>query len=376
MNETLQTLGIPFFLILSFLLGYLIAYFAGRSKAAKWMEGSTAVEGKIENLTRQLNQALEEHQKSDQELEDISAHFEKIKAEYNRTKVVVFEQQTQLEKAAAAAASYEQTIESLNQQILQLHQEKNMLENNMTQSDNAADQIAEFQSLLNASLKKIDWLEERLQRLEQPMATSTAPQMSSVVDAPVIAQEPELPVSPDPSTFSPKFMPDPDAKDDFTLIEGIGPFIQGKLYEQGISTYDQLAMLDATGIRELARAIRFLPERIASDDWPGQAAQLSRQKTENPTAFAAVRNNKPDPDHLGIIAGITPPVESVLQEAGIRNWFVLADAEIADLRTILDMAGSDYQDTDPSSWPAQAKLALAGQWELLEEFKRELEEGS
>jgi len=89
MNETLQTLGIPFFLILSFLLGYLIAYFAGRSKAAKWMEGSTAVEGKIENLTRQLNQALEEHQKSDQELEDISAHFEKIKAEYNRTKVVV-----------------------------------------------------------------------------------------------------------------------------------------------------------------------------------------------------------------------------------------------------------------------------------------------
>ena len=135
-------------------------------------------------------------------------------------------------------------------------------------------------------------------------------------------------------------------------------------------------MLDATGIRELARAIRFLPERIASDDWPGQAAQLSRQKTENPTAFAAVRNNKPDPDHLGIIAGITPPVESVLQEAGIRNWFVLADAEIADLRTILDMAGSDYQDTDPSSWPAQAKLALAGQWELLEEFKRELEEGS
>ncbi len=175
--------------------------------------------------------------------------------------------------------------------------------------------------------------------------------------------------------MSPKIIANSASRDDFTLIEGIGPFIQGKLYENGIYTYDQLSGLDLSGIRDLARAIRFLPDRIIADDWPGQAAQLNRLKTENPAAFAATQTNKPDPDNLSIIAGINPDVESVLQEAGIRNWAILADAEITDLRTILDMAGASYRDADPASWPAQAKLAIAGQWELLEEFKRELENG-
>lgn len=374
MNESLQQLGIPFFLILSFLLGYLIAYFAGRMRMAKLLLDAEAVAEKISGLGRQLQDALEAEQKSNQELDEIRESLQRIDTGYQKSKVIILDQQTQLEKAVAAAKSYEQTIEDLHQQILELHQQKNTLESTLDHSDQAKEQLAEFHSLLNASLKKIDWLEERLQRLETPLVIAP-PSNTLIPDAPIISEEPELPVSLDPAFFSPKIVPNPASRDDFTLIEGIGPFIQGKLYEQGIYTYDQLSGLDLSGIRDLARAIRFLPDRIIADDWSGQAAQLNQLKTENPSAFAATQTNKPDPDNLAIISGINPEVESVLQEAGIRNWSILADAEISDLRTILDMAGASYRDSDPASWPAQAKLAIAGQWELLEEFKRELENG-
>lgn len=376
MNENSLNLldaGIWFFLILSFLVGYLIAYFISRAKVVNFTKNADALQSKFQVQEEQLKKTEEDLLRHKAQLRELDETIKILDAEHQRGKQSILELQTQVDKAKASEKSYTQTIESLHQQILQLHQDNENLEHTLSNTDRTAEQLTELQTLFNASKKKIDWLEERLQRLE-PQTGTPVKQDKQPLDAPVIPEEPKLSTSPDPSLLSEKIVPDTFPKDDFTLIEGIGPFIQNKLYEQKIYAYDQLASLNGPQIRDLARAIRFLPDRIEADNWTGQAAKLAALKLQNPEHFSASQRKKPDPDDLSIIGGITPQLESILQEAGIQNWQILADAEIADLQRILDMAGENYREADPSSWPAQAKLALSGQWDLLEEFKRELSE--
>ncbi len=61
-------------------------------------------------------------------------------------------------------------------------------------------------------------------------------------------------------------------KDDLKKIEGIGPFIEAKLNDVGIYTFEQVSMLDGELISLITDAIQFFPGRIEKDDWMGQAA--------------------------------------------------------------------------------------------------------
>jgi DNA-directed RNA polymerase subunit beta' len=79
-------------------------------------------------------------------------------------------------------------------------------------------------------------------------------------------------------------------------------------------------------------------------------------------------------DDLQAIEGIGPKIASVLQAAGINNFTQLAQADVARLQEILAEAGIS-QIADPSTWPEQAKLAAAGDWEGLETLQDQLEGG-
>jgi predicted flap endonuclease-1-like 5' DNA nuclease len=61
-------------------------------------------------------------------------------------------------------------------------------------------------------------------------------------------------------------------KDDLKKIEGIGPFIEMKLNDVGIYTFEQVSMLNEESISLITDAIQFFPGRIEKDDWMGQAA--------------------------------------------------------------------------------------------------------
>lgn len=76
------------------------------------------------------------------------------------------------------------------------------------------------------------------------------------------------------------------------------------------------------------------------------------------------------PDNFQIIEGIGPKVNSVLIDAGYRNWSELAKADAADLRRHLDAAGKNFGLCDPTSWPHQASLAAAGDWDELIRYQR------
>lgn len=76
------------------------------------------------------------------------------------------------------------------------------------------------------------------------------------------------------------------------------------------------------------------------------------------------------PDNFQIIEGVGPKVNEVLIAAGYKNWSELADADSSDLRRHLDEAGKRFSLCDPVSWPHQAKLADAGEWEELIRYQK------
>ncbi|MBX2838744.1 MAG: NAD(P)(+) transhydrogenase (Re/Si-specific) subunit alpha [Gammaproteobacteria bacterium] len=71
---------------------------------------------------------------------------------------------------------------------------------------------------------------------------------------------------------------EPIDRDDFTVIDGIGPALQSKLYEFGYFQYNDLASLDTDAIETLDGQLE-LDGHIERDDWVGQAARLLRSKS-------------------------------------------------------------------------------------------------
>ena len=67
----------------------------------------------------------------------------------------------------------------------------------------------------------------------------------------------------------------PPADDDLTLIFGIGPALQKKLYDHGIRRFAQIAALSSTEIEQLEGTVIKFPGRIERDGWVAQAQRLA-----------------------------------------------------------------------------------------------------
>lgn len=66
---------------------------------------------------------------------------------------------------------------------------------------------------------------------------------------------------------------EPVVKDDLTLIEGVGPALQGRLYAFGYTRWHQLAELNEESAEKLSIQLE-LDNQINEQDWPGQARNL------------------------------------------------------------------------------------------------------
>lgn len=80
-------------------------------------------------------------------------------------------------------------------------------------------------------------------------------------------------------------------------------------------------------------------------------------------------------DDLKKIEGIGPKIAEVFAAAGIDTFAKLADADVANLKTILEEAGSQFASHDPTTWPQQAKLAAEGKFDELKALQDELQGG-
>jgi predicted flap endonuclease-1-like 5' DNA nuclease len=78
---------------------------------------------------------------------------------------------------------------------------------------------------------------------------------------------------------------------------------------------------------------------------------------------------------LKIVEGIGPKIADLFNDAGINTWDELAASSADKLRSILDAAGSNFNIHDPGTWPEQARLAAASDWDALKKLQDELNAG-
>ena len=82
------------------------------------------------------------------------------------------------------------------------------------------------------------------------------------------------------------------------------------------------------------------------------------------------------PDDLKRIEGIGPKIAGVLQAAGIMTFAQLAEAEVGRLEQVLEEADPRLlRLANPATWPEQAALAAAGEWDALQALQNELKGG-
>ncbi|MBU2525930.1 MAG: 50S ribosomal protein L21 [Bacteroidetes bacterium] len=80
-------------------------------------------------------------------------------------------------------------------------------------------------------------------------------------------------------------------------------------------------------------------------------------------------------DDLRKVEGIGPKIASILQENGIDSFKALSKTSVEKLSEILTAAGGTYASKKPDTWPQQAALAAAGDWDALKTLQDELNGG-
>ncbi|GAB4412032.1 MAG: hypothetical protein Fur0044_06260 [Anaerolineae bacterium] len=80
------------------------------------------------------------------------------------------------------------------------------------------------------------------------------------------------------------------------------------------------------------------------------------------------------PDDLKVIEGIGPKIAGLLNSAGITTFAQLAETEVSRLEQLLVEANLRRL-ADPGTWPEQAKLAAAGDWEAFKALTDQLKGG-
>ena len=73
--------------------------------------------------------------------------------------------------------------------------------------------------------------------------------------------------------------------------------------------------------------------------------------------------------------GIGPKIKEILWNAGLTTFAILAEKSADDVKEILLAEGTRYNRFDPTTWPAQAKMAADGEWDKLKAWQDELNGG-
>lgn len=164
-------------------------------------------------------------------------------------------------------------------------------------------------------------------------------------------------------------------------LEEANASLNGKvdnLHTENTELRVKITQLEATGEEQTDQIRRLKNELLICE---GERTDLEAQiaaggkgakASESVFVFAGTKYKK---DDLKIVEGIGPKIEDLLHKAGIYSWESLAESSPDRIRGILDQAGNDYAMHDPSSWPQQAGLAAAHDWDLLKKLQDELVAG-
>jgi len=354
---------------------------AEKEKLADALAEVAQLEGGNEALTSTINKLILENEQLKDQVDAIPQYEAGNEALNNSMQTLITENED-LQTNAEAIVQYEAGNEVLNATITELIEKNEALEAQL--ANQANNQVAWSVDDDNQVI-----VETGTEDIEEDMDVEAA---KAKLRTAIGAQIPQA---------------TSEERDDLKQINGVGPFIEEKLNDLGIYTFEQISQLDEELIETLTNAIEFFPGRIERDDWVGQADRLFYTKgsapqemdttstrvatsryanaTEKivvnpapapiPTPNLAKSRGLSKPDDLKKIEGIGPKISEILNNAGIYTFSNLSQTPVDRLKGILAAAGNRYKIHNPSTWPKQAGLAATGAWEELKTLQDRLDGG-
>ena len=394
--NTTESYFLLFVSVISFLFGFLIAYLLRSGRIRKLNQELKAKQKELEDASATLATVSEQMELKDADFKRLNFELEEFRAKVARLEEEkaglyneVLEANAEQEKVKLSIQNYLSTIESLNEQIIGLKSKNSQLAEGVIDDNTDALDFSKIQIDYDAQKNRLEAVEQRLAQLadenkslkgmveELKADRETVTIVEKVVEAPTLTatlDEPELTITPSKKVKD-KIIPKDQVKDDLTLINGIGPFLEKKLNGIGVFTYEQISNWDDETIEQVTEEIAFFQGRIKRDKWVEQAIDLLKMKIVNPDKLKEKKDHPKNPEDLKIIEGIGPKIEKILKKAEIMNWEDLADTTPKYLENILAEAGDQYKLHDPGTWPTQARLAARGEWNLLKEYQDDLKGG-
>ena len=170
------------------------------------------------------------------------------------------------------------------------------------------------------------------------------------------------------------------AIDDLTRVEGIGPKLAAALIAENIRSFGDLASASPQRIGEILTAAGYNLAMHDPTTWPEQAKMAAEGQWEQLKVWqdrlqGGVEVAPAAAEDLTQVEGIGPKIAEVLVAAGIRTFAELAAISSDQVRDILGAAEGNLTMHDPTTWPEQARLAAAGEWEKLKAWQDELQGG-
>ncbi len=189
------------------------------------------------------------------------------------------------------------------------------------------------------------------------------------------------------------------AEDDFKIIEGIGPKTESLLKTSSIHTWNQLS---STSVPQIQNILDEAGERfrlLNPSTWPKQAGMAANGEWLKLRSYQDYLVNGVEPsgedqpsfeesmnvvfhmgkrikqDDLTVVEGIGPKIQQLLHDNDIKTWLQLSQSSPDTIREILSAAGERYRIHDPKTWPKQAEMAAAGNWDQLKEYQDYLDGG-
>ena len=387
-----ESIFILIVMLAAFLFGLLVGYLL-RSRRVSQLKRELKDKKKeladalaeTEALKEQLGLKDADLKKLGFSLQEAEAGLHRVNEEKEQLNKEIFILNQQLKDGGHSGDAYQQVIDDLNDQLSALR-----LENQALQQSNSGIAPA------NSDHQRFDILETKLDALSSdnvalrnellalkgratPVGNTNESAdvhpMPGLPDATTVDEEPELRFAVQKPLMK-KIQEQSVQRDDLTRIDGIGSFLEKQLNGIDVFTYEEMSTWDSARVQEVTSAIGYFEGRIDKDKWVEQAAQLALQKQENPDAFKPkVSPFSEDETDLTIIEGIGPMVADVLKTAGIGNWGALAAADKDRLLEILEASGPNFNMHDPSTWSAQARLAVEEEWGVLQDYQNEMREG-
>ncbi len=136
--------------------------------------------------------------------------------------------------------------------------------------------------------------------------------------------------------------------------------------EEATETTEEVAVAEAPATEEKAKETPAVEE-------VKEEAPVAEEKTEEPAA--EVKEEKKEADDLKKVEGIGPKIAELLIAKEITTFAILAATDAAAIKEILEAGGSSFASHDPTTWPEQAKMAAAGDWDKLKVWQDELQGG-